>query len=146
MAKDYIDSYFSRYPKVKEFMDNNVRFAKEHDFAKTKFGRIRKIPEISSSKYNLRSFGERVAMNMPLQGTASDIIKLAMIKVYKALKDENLKSQLILQIHDELIIDTFPGEEDKVLKLVKENMENVVKLQVPLIASVSIGNNLYECK
>lgn len=146
MAKDYIDSYFSRYPKVKEFMDNNVRFAKEHGFAKTKFGRIRKIPEISSSKYNLRSFGERVAMNMPLQGTASDIIKLAMIKVYKALKDENLKSQLILQIHDELIIDTFPGEEDKVLKLVKENMENVVKLQVPLIASVSIGNNLYECK
>ncbi len=146
MAKDYIDSYFSRYPKVKEFMDNNVRFAKEHGFAKTKFGRIRKIPEISSSKYNLRSFGERVAMNMPLQGTASDIIKLAMIKVYKALKDENLKSQLILQIHDELIIDTFPGGEDKVLKLVKENMENVVKLQVPLIASVSIGNNLYECK
>ena len=146
MAKDYIDSYFSRYPKVKEFMDNNVKFAKEHDFAKTKFGRIRKIPEISSSKYNLRSFGERVAMNMPLQGTASDIIKLAMIKVYKALKDENLKSQLILQIHDELIIDTFPGEEDKVLKLVKDNMENVVKLQVPLIASVSIGNNLYECK
>ena len=146
IAKEYINSYFNRYPKVKEFMDNNVKFAKEHGYAKTKFGRIRKIQEISSSNYNTRSFGERVAMNMPLQGTASDIIKLAMIKVSNTLKDENFKSQLILQIHDELIIDTYPGEEDKILNLVKDNMENVVKLQVPLIASVNIGKNLYECK
>ena len=145
-AKDYINSYFLRYPKVKEFMDNNISFAKENGFATTKFGRIRKIPEISSSKYNIRTFGERVAMNMPLQGTASDIIKLAMIKVFNALKKEDLKSQLILQIHDELIIDTFPGEEEKVKKILKREMENVVTLKVPLIVSIGVGESLFECK
>ncbi len=145
-AKDYINSYFLRYPKVKEFMDNNISFAKENGFAITKFGRIRKIPEISSSKYNIRTFGERVAMNMPLQGTASDIIKLAMIKVFNALKKEDLKSQLILQIHDELIIDTFPGEEEKVKKILKREMENVVTLKVPLIVSIGVGESLFECK
>ena len=145
-AKDYINSYFSRYPKVKQFMDNNIAFAREHGYSITKFGRIRKIPEISSSKYNIRTFGERVAMNMPLQGTASDIIKLAMIKVFNALKKENLKSQLILQIHDELIIDTYPGEEEKVKSILKTEMENVVSLKVPLIVSVSMGDSLFDCK
>lgn len=145
-AKKYIDSYFTRYPKVKEFMDNNVAFAKEKGYAVTKFGRIRKIPELSSSKYVTRSFGERVAMNMPLQGTASDIIKLAMIKVYRSLKEKKLKSQLILQIHDELIIDTFAGEEDAVMKILRESMESVIKLKVPLIVSMGCGESLYDCK
>lgn len=145
-AKEYIDSYFSRYPKVKEFMDNNVKYAKEHGQISTMFGRIRKIPEISSSKYQVRTFGERVAMNMPLQGSASDIIKLAMLRVANALKKVKLKSQLILQIHDELIIDVFPGEERIAADILKQEMENVVKLKVPLIVSVGIGKNLYDCK
>lgn len=143
-AKAYIDSYFDRYPKVKGFMNDNVAKATADGFIKTKFGRIRKIPEINSSKFQTRSFGQRVAMNMPLQGTASDIIKLAMIKVYNALKP--FKSQLILQIHDELIVDTYPGEEEKVAKILKEEMENVTKLQVPLITTVGSGKNLYDCK
>lgn len=145
-AKRYIASYFERYPKVKEFMNNNVVFAKEHGYAVTKFGRIRKIPELSASKYFTRSFGERVAMNMPLQGTASDIIKLAMIAVTNKLKEGGLKSQLILQIHDELIIDTYPGEEDKVKKILKDAMESVIKLKVPLVVSMGEGESLYDCK
>ena len=145
-AKIYIKSYFKRYPNVKNFMDQNVSYAKEHGYAITKFGRIRKIPELKSSKYFTRAFGERVAMNMPLQGTASDIIKLAMIKVYKRIKEENLKSQLILQIHDELIIDCFPGEEEKVTTILKNEMENVTKLKVPLVVSIGIGESLYDCK
>ena len=146
IAKDYIESYFTKYPKVKQFMDNNVESAKETGFSLTKFGRIRMVPELSSSKYQTRTFGERVAMNMPLQGTASDIIKLAMLKVDKKLQEEGLKSQLILQIHDELIIDTFPGEEIQVSNILKEEMENVVSLKVPLSVTIGVGNNLYECK
>lgn len=145
-AKKYINSYFTRYKKVKEFMKQNVDFAKENGYAITKFGRIRKIPEIKSSKYNIRTFGERVAMNMPLQGTASDIIKLAMIKVSNTLSEKGLRSQLILQIHDELIIDTYPGEEDVVKKILKDSMENVASLKVPLIVSMGEGESLYDCK
>ena len=146
MAKDFIDSYFSKYPKVKSFMDENIEMAKKNGFAITKFGRIRQIPEISSSKYQTRTFGERVAMNMPLQGTASDIIKLAMLKVDKKLSDEGLKSQLILQIHDELIIDTYPGEEEKVVQILKNEMENITNLKIPLIVSVGKGESLFDCK
>lgn len=145
-ARNYIESYFTRYPKVKEFMDNNVAVATEKGYALTKYGRMRKIPELSSSKYMIRSFGQRVAMNMPLQGTASDIIKLAMLKVAKALKESNMKSQLILQIHDELIIDVFPGELDKVKEILTTQMQNVATLKVPLIVSVGEGDNLYDCK
>ncbi len=145
-AKEYINSYFTRYPRVKEFMDNNVAFAREKGFAKTMFGRIRNIPEISSSKYITRTFGERVAMNMPLQGTASDIIKLAMLKVDKAFKQNNLKSQLILQIHDELIVDVFPGESEKVKEILKTEMESVVELKVPLVVSIGEGESLFDCK
>ncbi len=145
-AKEYINSYFERYPKVKNFMENNVSVAKKNGYAITKFGRIRKIPELNSSKYQTKMFGERVAMNMPLQGTASDIIKLAMIKVFNSFKKHNLKSQLILQIHDELIIDAFPGEEEKVVNILKREMENVTSLKVPLIVSVTSGKSLFECK
>ncbi len=143
-AKEYIDSYFSRYPRVKAFMDKNVEDATKAGYIKTMFGRVRRIPELSSSKYQTRTFGQRVAMNMPMQGTASDIIKLAMINVAKALKGK--KSQLILQIHDELIIDTYQGEEEEVEKILRHEMENVVKLKVPLVATVGKGKNLYECK
>ena len=143
-AKIYIDNYFNRYPKIKNFMDNNIKFAKENGYAKTLFGRIRMIPELSSSNYNVRKFGERVAMNMPLQGTASDIIKLAMIATFKEL--QNMESHIILQIHDELIIDTKKEELDKVMKIVKECMENVKAFKVPLTVNVGEGKTLYDCK
>ena len=145
-AKNYIESYFARYPKVKQFMDDNVAVATEKGYALTKYGRMRKIPELASSKFMIRSFGQRVAMNMPLQGTASDIIKLAMLKVANALKENNLKSQLILQIHDELIIDVFPGELEKVESILTSQMQNVVSLKVPLVVTVGIGDNLFDCK
>lgn len=145
-AKEYIESYFARYPRVKIFSDNNIAFARENGFIKTKFGRIRQIPEIKASNYQTRSFGERVAMNMPLQGTASDIIKMSMLKVAAALKQQKLQSQLILQIHDELVIDVKSGEEEKVIALLKENMQNWLKLRVPLPISINMGKNLMECK
>lgn len=145
-AKEYIDSYFARYPHVKIFSDANIEFARENGYIKTKFGRIRHIPEIKSSNYQVRTFGERVAMNMPLQGTASDIIKMSMLKVSDALKEQHLQSQLILQIHDELVIDVKKGEEEKVIKLLKENMQDWIKLRVPLPISINEGKNLMECK
>ena len=145
-AKEYIQSYFERYPKIKTFNQDCVEFAKKNGYIKTKFGRIRHIPEINSSKYNLRAFAERVAMNMPLQGTASDIIKFAMIEVFNKINEHKLKSQLILQIHDELIVDVYPGELEIVSKILKETMENVVKLEIPLIVNIGTGKNLYECK
>ena len=145
-AKQYIDSYFNRYPKVKMFMDNNIAFAQKNGFAITKFGRKRKIPELESSSYFTRMFGQRVAMNMPLQGTASDIIKLAMIKVNDALKSKKLKSQLILQIHDELIIDCSRDEIDIACEILKKEMESVTQLKVPLVVNVGIGDSLFECK
>lgn len=145
-AKKYIESYFDRYPKVKSFMNDNVAYAKEHGLVKTKFGRVRKIPEISSSKYMVRTFGERVAMNMPLQGTASDIIKMAMNDVFEEFEKRKLKSQLILQIHDELIVDTFPGEEDIVKDILTDKMQNVTTLKVPLLVSIGQGESLYDCK
>lgn len=143
-AKLYIEKYFATYPSVKEYMDSNVKFARENGYIKTIMGRIRRIPEINSNVYQTRQFGERVAMNMPLQGSASDIIKMAMIKVEEALK--NLKSKLILQIHDELIVDTYPGEESTVKQILKDCMENVVTLKVPLPVDINMGKTWFECK
>lgn len=143
-AKQYIDSYFDRYPKIKLFMDKNVDYAKENGCIRSYFGRIRHIPEIKSSNVNVRKFGERVAMNMPLQGTASDVIKIAMIKVAKRL--ENMESHIILQIHDELIVDAPQNEIEDVKKILKECMESVCNFEVPLTVSVGSGKNLFECK
>ncbi len=145
-AQEYIDRYFKTYPKVKEYMDKNVKFAKENGYVLTMLNRRRYIPEISSSNYQLRSFGERAAMNMPLQGSAADLIKLAMISVSNRLKKEGLAAKLILQIHDELIIDCPTDEKERVKTLLKEEMEGVAKLRVPLIADVSEGENWQQCK
>ena len=145
-AKGYIEAYFAEYPEVKEYMNKNVAFARETGYAVTMLGRRRYIREIHSSNYNLRQFGERAAMNMPLQGSSADIIKLAMLGVAKRLKKEGLKSELILQIHDELIIDAFIDEQEKVKKLLKEEMENAVKLAVPLTVSVGVGKTWFEAK
>lgn len=145
-AKEYIDTYFLKYPLVKKYMDDNVEYCKKNGYIKTYFGRIRFIPEINNSNYNIRQLGERCAMNMPLQGSASDIIKLAMIRVYNRMKYENLQSKLILQIHDELIVDCVKSELEKVTTILKEEMENVVDLKVKLEVNVSYGKDWYEAK
>jgi DNA polymerase-1 len=145
-ARNYINSYFSEYPEVKEYMDKNVSLAKESGYATTMLGRKRQIRELSSANFNLRQFGERVAMNMPLQGSAADVIKLAMLGVAKSLKEQNLKSQLILQVHDELIIDALISEREQVKNLLVKEMENAVNLAVKLTVSVGEGKNWYEAK
>lgn len=145
-AKGYIEAYFNEYPEVKEYMNKNVEFARETGYATTMLGRRRYIREIRSSNYALRSFGERAAMNMPLQGSSADIIKLAMLGVYNRLKKENLKSELILQIHDELIIDAYSSEKEEVEKILVEEMENAVKLSVPLSVSVGFGKTWFDAK
>lgn len=146
-ARDFIAGYFATYPKVKQYMDKCVEIAKEQGYVTTYMNRRREIPELKSSNYNLRSFGERVAMNMPLQGSASDIIKLAMLKVHKALKDGGFKAKLIMQVHDELIIDCPVDEAQKVSKILVDCMENnTPDFKVKLVAECSIGNNWLEAK
>ena len=142
-AHAFIERYFATYPTVKEFMKKNVEDAKRDGYIRTLLGRIRRFPELQSSNFNVRSFGERAAMNMPLQGTAADIIKVAMIKVYKALKAANLKSKLVLQVHDELIVNAPVGEVDEVKRIMTENMEGAVKLSVPLTVEVAEGKDWY---
>ena len=145
-AAQYIEQYFATYPKVKEFIDKLVADAKEKGYTETMFGRRRPIPELSSSNFMQRSFGERVAMNAPIQGTAADIIKIAMIKVWKALKEEGLKSRLILQVHDELLIETAQEEEARVREILTENMKSAADLAVTLEIDLHTGNNWYEAK
>ena len=145
-AGEYMRKYFERFPRIKEYMQEAVELAKENGFAKTLFGRIRFIPELKSENSPLRKFGERVAINMPLQGTASDIIKLAMINVFNKLKEQKLQSKLVLQVHDELILDCPPEEVETVEKLLKEEMEKVVSLSIPLPVEVSSGKTLFDCK
>ena len=147
VAKNFIEQYFETYKKVKEYMDENVRLATKQGYLRSMCGRIRYFPELSAgTKFNIRAFGERAAMNMPLQGSASDIIKIAMIKVYNALKDNHMKAKLILQVHDELIVDTPIEEEAEVKKILKECMESAATLRVPLRVNVGSGENWYEAK
>ena len=145
-AAEYIEQYFATYPKVKEFLDALVSEAKEKGYITTMFGRRRPIPELSSSNFMQRSFGERVAMNSPIQGTAADIIKIAMIRVWKALKEAGLKSRLILQVHDELVIETLLDEEEQVKKILSENMKEAAKLKVTLEVDLHTGKNWYDAK
>jgi len=145
-ANDFIKKYLEIYPQVKEYGEHCIKEAKENGYSSTMFGRIRHLDDINSGNHVVRSFAERVAKNMPLQGSASDIIKIAMIRVFNKLKESQLKSKLILQIHDELVIDCFPGESEKVKQILKEEMENVVDLTVPLIVNVEEGSTLYDAK
>ena len=143
-AKEYMDIYFARYPKVKEYLDNIVYEAKEKGYVRTIMNRRRYIPEIREKNKMVQAAGIRLAMNSPIQGSAADIIKIAMVKVYKALKKNNLKSSLILQVHDELILNTKKEELEEVRTLVKREMENAVALKVKLEAEESIGNTWFE--
>ena len=145
-AKEYIDKYFATYSKIKEYLDESVQSAKDKGYVKTAFNRIRPIPELSSSNFMQRSFGERVAMNSPIQGTAADIIKIAMINVAKELEKRKLKSRLILQIHDELLIETALDEVEEVSALLKDCMESAAELAVPLYVDVHTGDSLYDAK
>ena len=140
-AKEYIDRYFITYPDVKKYLDSLVSFAKENGYALTHFGRRRPIPELKSSNFMQRSFGERVAMNAPIQGTAADIIKIAMVRVMDAISEQQLESRLILQVHDELLIETAPGEEGAVKEILEKEMKGAADLAVPLIVDVNSGNN-----
>ncbi len=143
-AKDYIASYFDKFEGVKKYLDKTIADAKENGFVTTMFGRRRYIPEIASSNFMTRSFGERVAMNTPIQGSAADIIKIAMVNVHKELKKRNLQSRLILQVHDELIIETKKDEADEVRELLTECMKNAADLKCGLLAETGIGNTWYE--
>ena len=145
-ASAYIKQYFATYPKVKEYLDSLVASAKEKGYVTTMFGRKRPIPELSSSNFMQRAFGERIAMNSPIQGTAADIMKIAMIAVFKTLKEKNMKSKLILQIHDELVVETANEEVEEVKQIVTECMKNAAKLAVSLEVDLHTGNNWYEAK
>lgn len=145
-AKKYIDNYLERYPKVKEYMDNVINEAENKQYVTTILNRRRFIPEISASNKILKALGKRLAMNAPIQGSAADIIKLAMVNVYEELTKRNLKSKLILQVHDELILNVYRDELDEVTTLVKKEMEEVLDLSVPLEVDINIGETWYEAK
>ena len=145
-AAHYIELYLARYPGIQRYMLESVAAGKRDGYVRTLMGRRRELPELQSSNYNTRSFGERVAMNMPIQGTAADVIKLAMVRVHEALQREGLQAKLILQIHDELIIDAPFEEAARVEKLLAECMENVIALSVPLSAEVKTGRSWFETK
>ena len=145
-AQEYIERYFESYPKIKEFLDGCVEKAKKDGYSVTMFGRRRPLPEISSSNFMQRSFGERIAMNAPIQGTAADIIKIAMNRVHRRLIDEELKSRLLLQVHDELLIEAAPDEVDEVKKILDEEMKGAADLSVELEIDTHTGKNWYEAK
>ena len=140
-AKRYIDNYFARYPRVREFIDHTIEEAKTKGYVSTLFGRRRFIPELASSSVAVRNFGERMAINTPIQGTAADLIKLAMINIQKRLARENLETKMILQVHDELVFEVPDQEIDKMKMLVKEEMEGVLTLSVPIRVDMGVGKN-----
>ena len=145
-AGEFIERYFDRYPGVKRYMDQAVTDGKAMGYACTLFGRRRPLPELSSSNYNMRSFGERAAMNTPVQGTAADIIKIAMVRVREGLERENLQSKLILQVHDELIVEAPPEEVERVKALVVSCMEGAAQLSVPLSVEAKSAVSWFDAK
>jgi len=145
-AKEYIDAYLEKYHGVREYMRNIVEQARRDGYVSTLYGRRRNLPELKSSNFNMRSFGERVALNMPIQGTAADIMKIAMINVHSRLKAEGLEARLILQVHDELIAECPENEAEKVMAVLTEEMERAASLSVPLIAEAHAGKSWHEAK
>lgn len=145
-AKQYIEEYLEQYAGIKQFMENITEQAKEQGYVETLFHRRRYIPELKSNNYMVRQFGARAAMNTPIQGTAADIMKIAMIKVYNEIKSRKLKSKIVLQVHDEMMIETPIEEKEEMIKIMKKCMESATKLEVPLIAEISDARNWYECK
>jgi len=145
-AEEYIRAYLEHYSGVRNYMEKIVERAKEQGYVETLFGRRRYLPELSSGNFNLRSFGERVARNMPIQGTAADIIKIAMIRVDDRLKKENMQARLILQVHDELIVEAPENETERAARILTEEMQDTVHLSVPMVAEAKIGKTWYDAK
>lgn len=145
-AKKYITSYFKKFSSVKSFLDGLKEKAEETGYAETLFGRKRVLPDIKSTNRQIKAMAERVAINSPIQGTAADIIKLAMINIQRLLKEQRLESRMILQVHDELIFDVIPSELEAMKVLVREQMENAVNLTVPLKVEMGTGQNWYDLK
>ena len=143
-AKAYIDGYLNHFSGVASYMNKMIDTAKENGYAETLFNRRRYLPELASSNHMLRAFGERVARNMPIQGTAADIIKIAMVRVDNRLEAENMQARLILQVHDELIVEAPEAEAEKALEIVTEEMENACKMKVKLLADGKIAKNWYD--
>ena len=143
-AAEYIDKYFETYPGIKAFLDRSVEQAKQTGYSVTMFGRRRPIPELSSSNFMQRSFGERVAMNAPIQGTAADIMKIAMVRVEKRLREEGLKSKMILQVHDELLIETAKDEVEQVRSILSYEMIHAAELAVTLEIDLNTGDSWYD--
>lgn len=146
LAKDYIEGFFEGYPNVKKYMDSIIKKAREDGFTETLFNRRRYIPEITSKNFNVRSFGERVALNTPIQGTAADIIKIAMIKTDENLKKAGLDAQIILQIHDEIILESSIEDKEKAIEILRQSMESAASLKVPLLVEIDTGESMYESK
>jgi len=145
-AKAYMDSYFKKYSGVRAYMTEIVQKARQDGYVQTLFGRRRDLPELKSANHNIRSFGERAALNTPIQGTAADIIKIAMVRVFRRLKAEGYRAKLILQVHDELIVEAPQEEAREVQALLVEEMENAARLTVPLKADAHIGKTWAEAK
>ena len=145
-AKQYIDEYLTEYAGIKEFMENIIEKTKEKGYVETLFHRRRYVPELNSKNYMVRQFGNRVAMNTPIQGTAADIMKIAMINVYKELKKRGLEAKIILQVHDEMMIEAPENEKEEVKEIMKKEMESAIQLKIPLVAEISEAKNWYDCK
>jgi DNA polymerase-1 len=145
-AKSFIDNYLENYSGVKRYMDEIVASARKTGYVTTILNRRRYIPELNASNFNIRSLGERLAMNTPIQGSAADIIKIAMIRVFEKLSQGNFKSRLILQVHDELIVEAHKSELEEVTGIVKDSMESALKLDVPLEVDINIGSSWFEAK
>ena len=145
-AKEYITEYLEQYSGIKAFMENITQQATENGYVETLFARRRYIPELKSNNYMVRQFGSRAAMNTPIQGTAADIMKIAMIRVYKEIKERGLQSKIVLQVHDEMMIEAPIEEKEEIKNIMKECMETAINMQVPLIVDISEANNWYDCK
>ena len=145
-AKTFIARYFERFAGVRAFLDRQVRLAREQGYVETLFKRRRYIPEIKDRNFNMRAYGERNAQNSPLQGSAADLIKLAMIRIHTAIGERALRSRMLLQVHDELVFETPPEELEPMGSLVKSQMENVVELRVPLVVDIGVGPNWLDAK
>jgi DNA polymerase-1 len=145
-AKDFIQKYFERFSEIRKFLDSQVEFAREHGYVQTIFGRRRYIPELRERNFSIRAFGERTAANSPIQGSAADLIKIAMIRIEKLLQESRCESRMLLQVHDELVFEIAPGELDSAQELVRREMEGAAELAVPLVVDLGVGKNWLETK
>jgi DNA polymerase-1 len=143
-AKTFIEAYFEKYEKVKRYLDRQVELAREKGFVTTILGRKREVPDISSGNPGLASFAERIAVNTPIQGSAADLIKVAMVRIHRALKEKRMKCRMLIQVHDELVFELPESELETASKLIREGMETAMSLKVPIVADLDIGSNWAE--